>query len=277
MDQSAFANGNANNMSFNRRSEGQTSSRGNKYANSSASNTSSKGKTIRAPGVFNVPTSTANRSFNSNTTTTNNNFSANNNSSSSNSKPFGPSRTIRAAAASASVGEEEDFTGDFQDMAGGITSTFEDDGTRTTVMLRNLPNDYSREMLLALLDDEGFAGSYDFVYYPVDFHRWAGFGYAFVNMVSPAEAMRVRQVMQGFSRWEVPSQKVIDVCWGNPLQGLAACVERYRNSPVMHEAVPDKFKPVIFCSGVRMPFPPPTKRIRNPRWKRGAGDCGMWA
>merc|ERR1711988_1960162 len=40
------------------------------------------------------------------------------------------------------------------------------DGARTTVMLRNLPNSYSRSMLLELIHAEGFGGSYDFVYLP---------------------------------------------------------------------------------------------------------------
>jgi len=146
------------------------------------------------------------------------------------------------------------------------------DSMRTTVMLRNLPNDFSREMLLELLDKKGFAGSYDFVYYPFDFQRGAGFGYAFLNLVDAAAALRVRQALQGFSSWQLPSRKVLDVCWGNPLQGLAACVERYRNSPVMHEAVPDEFRPAIFSKGTRLPFPPPTKKIRNPRWKRGSAE-----
>ena len=44
---------------------------------------------------------------------------------------------------------------------------------RTTVMLRNIPNNYTREMFLALLDDNGFAGRYDFVYLPCDFRRQA--------------------------------------------------------------------------------------------------------
>ena len=44
---------------------------------------------------------------------------------------------------------------------------------RTTVMLRNVPNNYTREMFLALLDDNGFAGRYDFVYLPCDFRRQA--------------------------------------------------------------------------------------------------------
>merc|ERR1719163_748335 len=37
-------------------------------------------------------------------------------------------------------------------------------GPYLTVMLRNLPNNYTRAMLLKLIDSEGFGGKYDFVY-----------------------------------------------------------------------------------------------------------------
>lgn len=53
--------------------------------------------------------------------------------------------------------------------------------------------------------------------------------------------------------------------WGGPHQGLEAHVERYRNSPVMHEDVPDTFKPVLFANGVRISFPLPTRKLRAPR------------
>ena len=58
-------------------------------------------------------------------------------------------------------------------------------GIRTTVMLRNMPNNYSRTMLLELLDAEGFAGQYDFLYLPMDFQSRASLGYAFINFVDP--------------------------------------------------------------------------------------------
>jgi len=137
------------------------------------------------------------------------------------------------------------------------------DERRMTLMLRNLPNDYTRDMLLDLLDCHGFAGAYDFIYLPIDFNRLAGLGYAFVNCVSPALADRMKEQLQGFDQWCVSSQKVCDVCWGDPLQGLEAHIERYRNSPVMHQSVPDEYKPAMFVNGVRSAFPSPTKRIRT--------------
>lgn len=140
------------------------------------------------------------------------------------------------------------------------------DSGRTTLMLRNLPNPYSRDMLLDLLVREGFSGDFDFVYYPIDFKTWVGFGYAFVNFVRHAQALRAWQHFDGFSRWQESSEKVVEVCWGNPLQGREDCIERYRNSPVMHETVPEECKPVMLRNGRRILFPVPTKRIRCPRF-----------
>lgn len=139
---------------------------------------------------------------------------------------------------------------------------------RTTLMLRNLPSTYSRTMLLEMLDSESFRGRYDFVYLPTDFRSLVGFGYAFVNMVSHADAARARAGLQGFDRWAVPSEKVCEAVWSDPHQGFDAHVERYRNSPVMHDQVPDEYKPAVFENGVRSVFPAPTKRIRPPRLRR---------
>jgi len=136
---------------------------------------------------------------------------------------------------------------------------------RTTLMLRNIPNDYSRDMLLELLDAQGFAARYDFLYLPVDFKRMAGLGYAFVNCASEVDAEQMMATFHGFRQWRFNSAKVCEVVWGEPLQGLRAHVDRYRNSPVMHGSVPDSCKPAMFENGVRKPFPAPTKRIRAPR------------
>jgi len=137
----------------------------------------------------------------------------------------------------------------------------------TTVMLRNLPNDYTREMLLDLLDTSGFYCLYDFVYLPIDFKRKAGLGYAFVNMVTHEDALRIKEKLDGFGSWVVSSQKVCEVAWGDPLQGLEDHIERYRNSPVMHEDVPDVYRPVLFQGGCRVEFPKSTRKIRPPRVK----------
>jgi len=135
---------------------------------------------------------------------------------------------------------------------------------RSTMMMRNVPNNYTREMLLSMLNNYGFSGKYDFVYLPHDFDRSANLGYAFVNLVSDEAVHAFWRKFDGFKRWTLPSAKVCRVSWSGPHQGLAAHVERYRNSPVMHRSVPDEYRPVVFTDGVRQPFPCPTRKIKPP-------------
>jgi len=135
---------------------------------------------------------------------------------------------------------------------------------KTTVMLRNLPNNYTREMFLQMLDENGLKGQYDFVYLPCDFYHDANLGYAFVNMVDASAVFLAWKAFQGFSDWSLPSAKVCQVMWSGPHQGFEAHVERYRNSPLMHQNVPDVFKPMIFRNGKRQPFPKPTKCLQAP-------------
>mmetsp|Transcript_60735 Transcript_60735/g.113535 ORF Transcript_60735/g.113535 Transcript_60735/m.113535 type:complete len:289 (-) Transcript_60735:105-971(-) len=136
---------------------------------------------------------------------------------------------------------------------------------RTTVMMRNLPNNYTRSMLIQLLDSREFAGQYDFLYLPIDFSRKANLGYAFVNFVSEEAVSTFWNVFDGFSSWSFPSSKVCEVSWSGPKQGFKAHVDRYKNSPVMHKSVPDEYKPIIFLNGIRKKFPAPSIRIQHPK------------
>jgi len=145
---------------------------------------------------------------------------------------------------------------------------------QTTVMLRDIPNNYSREMLLALLEREGFSKQVmNFLYYPIDFRLHAGLGYCFINFVAETDVHKFWSHFEGFSNWELPSRKIAHVSWALPLQGYEQCVGRYRNSQVMHHSVPDEFRPLLFKSGERIPFPAPTKTIRNPRYRRVRGTA----
>jgi hypothetical protein len=139
---------------------------------------------------------------------------------------------------------------------------------RTTVMLRNLPLNYTREMLLSLIDSMGFAGTYDFAYLPIDFTTQAGLGYAFINFHSGDTATLCFDYLEGFSDWKVRSEKVCTITWSSPYQGLDAHIERYRNSPVMHHSIPDNWKPVLLQQGMRIKFPHPTKDIPTPKTRQ---------
>lgn len=138
--------------------------------------------------------------------------------------------------------------------------------SRTTVMLRNIPNSITQAELFDRLVCSGFSDSIDLLYLPADFKSGSSLGYAFVNLVSVQATNRFFQVFQGFDDWGLASlsHKVCEVCW-TPQQGLDAHVDHLRNSSTMHRSVPDEYKPILLRDGHRIPFPAPTKRIRKPR------------
>mmetsp|Transcript_26386 Transcript_26386/g.68736 ORF Transcript_26386/g.68736 Transcript_26386/m.68736 type:complete len:373 (-) Transcript_26386:93-1211(-) len=177
-------------------------------------------------------------------------------------------------ASAGSSGRDSHSTGDVAPSGSSACQRFarphaakRGEGQRVTVMLRSLPSSFTRSMLFKLMDTEGFAGKYDFVYLPIDFRTHGASGFAFVNLVTAAEAMRFYRHFDGFARWPVAlaTSKACSVGWSDPYQGLDANVGRYRNSPLMHEIVPDSYRPVLFSDGARVPFPPPTNKIKPPR------------
>merc|ERR1711866_11580 len=111
-------------------------------------------------------------------------------------------------------------------------------------------------MLVELLDSLGFATLYDFLHLPVDLSRLSCLGFGFVNFRTQGDALNFFKKAHGFKNWHHQSNKVLEVSWSNPLQGLAAQIHRYRNSTVMHPSVPEQCRPALFGSnGEQLPFP----------------------
>lgn len=136
----------------------------------------------------------------------------------------------------------------------------------TTAMLRELPKELTRTMLLGLLDGEGFRGMYDFVCLPRGLQSLVGLGYGFVNFVTHELAVAAIEHFQGFDGWPagLSADKPCETVWSAQDQGLEAQVNRCRNCPVMHPDVPEELKPVLLSNGVPVPFPAPTKPLRAP-------------
>jgi len=123
----------------------------------------------------------------------------------------------------------------------------------TTICFRNLPNNYSTQMVLDLLNASGFENSYDFVYVPHDFKRLPSLvnvGYFFVNFVSHAVAESAMKKLVGFRNWAVLSSKVLTGSWAERTQGKAACIDRCKYFTFMHTDVPNACKPMMFEHGI---------------------------
>jgi len=138
--------------------------------------------------------------------------------------------------------------------------------THTSVVLKNLPDRCTNAMVLELLAQAGLTGQYDFLYVPTDFRDYTAFGYAFVNFMCPQQAQIAIERLSGFEF----AGTALEVIYCADHQGYAVHVRRYRNSPVMHTTVPEMYKPMIFKNGVQQSFPAPTKKIKEPRLRRGA-------
>lgn len=141
----------------------------------------------------------------------------------------------------------------------------------TTIHMRNVPQSFARKDLMDLLDGEGFGCRYTFLYLPIDLTSGDSLGFAFVTLESEQTCREFLGHFLGFRDWDVGGME--QACHvektKDATHGLNANIERYRNSRVMHESVPDACKPVLLARGVRVAFPPPTVAVRHgPRPRR---------
>ncbi|XP_038694325.1 protein terminal ear1 homolog [Tripterygium wilfordii] len=131
--------------------------------------------------------------------------------------------------------------------------------SRTTIMIKNIPNKYSQKLLLNMLDnhcihcneqisegDNQPLSSYNFVYLPIDFNNKCNVGYGFVNMTSPEATWRLYKAFH-LQHWEVfNSRKICQVTYAR-IQGLEALKEHFRSSKFpcenMDHYLPAEFSP----------------------------------
>jgi RNA recognition motif-containing protein len=137
-----------------------------------------------------------------------------------------------------------------------------DPDSRTTIIVKNLPEGCTHNELHRILDEVGLGGLYNFIYVPFDFKKNIVLRYGFVNFEQHTQAVKAMASLDGFSGWAVDSEKGCEVEWGGAQQSLQANIERYRNSPLMHVSVPDEYRPVVFKRGVRVAFPAPTRVVK---------------
>ena len=77
---------------------------------------------------------------------------------------------------------------------------------RTTIMLNNLPEDFSRDMVADLLSSQGFEKKLGFIYTPMKFSGMITIGYAFVNLVSSQAAEECLSRLSDFTDWATPCE-----------------------------------------------------------------------
>jgi len=143
-------------------------------------------------------------------------------------------------------------------MYGGMAYAAAGAGGHTTVMLRNIPNRYTRDMLTERMD-ASYKGQYDFVYLPIDFNSKCNMGYAFINFGTAASAAafmhefhgkRTKIVLPGFS-----SAKVCEVSYAR-VQGRDANMENLRDEKFVEKlSERPEWQPLFYDDdGKEIPF-----------------------
>lgn len=99
------------------------------------------------------------------------------------------------------------------------------EATTTTIMMRNIPNQYGARELLNELWRRGFGRCLDFFYLPIDFTTKKNKGYAFINLI---DAESARQFRADFDKnlMTVYRSRPVEVS-ASVTQGFVANVEWY--------------------------------------------------
>lgn len=130
---------------------------------------------------------------------------------------------------------------------------------KTTVMIRNIPNRYTREMLKKFLinhcktqnKEKGELKSpavplsaFDFLYVPIDFESGYNQGYAFVNFTSHEAAWTFLQ-SQNLQNWDrFHSNKIRQICRAQ-LQGKEALIKKFDDVKFPEE----EYQPQVYEPG----------------------------
>ena len=187
------------------------------------------------------------------------NYHGNNNSNSSN----------RRTKANKSNSDDGNYILDIERLDGGSDS-------RTTIMVRNIPNKYNQQMLLDEVN-VNHKGTYDFFYLPIDFKNRCNVGYAFINFTDPSCISCFVKEFHG-QRWKnFNSGKVCAVTYAR-IQGQSAMVNRFQNSSLLDKE--EEYKPLMFYSsgpskGMREPFTIGPNRLDR-SGQGGPGSTNMY-
>ncbi|XP_047051936.1 protein MEI2-like 6 [Lolium rigidum] len=126
----------------------------------------------------------------------------------------------------------------------GSKPAFNPRSGKTSLMICNIPNYFSKRRLMEILDQHCaeendklaqrrsrpvLRSEYDFLYLPVDFRTRFNKGYAFVNMTTAPAARRLHAFLHGHSWAAVGSGKVCEVVHAK-LQGVDAFAAHFSGS-----------------------------------------------
>ena len=98
---------------------------------------------------------------------------------------------------------------------------------RSTMMIKNIPNKFTREKLLEIID-KNFNGTYDLFILPKDGNKNRNFGYAFINFISSYSIPYFYFVFNGKKWVDTNSNKICEITYSK-IQGRSELISHYPN------------------------------------------------
>lgn len=120
------------------------------------------------------------------------------------------------------------------------------DQSRTTVMMRNIPNRYDIFSLLELIEPD-FKGTFDFLYAPIDFVNKCNMGYAFINFTDTRHVIRFHQKFHQKNWTHVHSSKICCVCFAR-IQGRNQLISHFKRNNYLRLNLEPRMLPFIVPS-----------------------------
>ncbi len=99
--------------------------------------------------------------------------------------------------------------------------------TRTTIMIKNIPNKFTREMLIKIID-QNFRGTYDVFILPTDSNHYKNFGYSFINFTNSYYIPYFYYMFNG-NKWSFTNSKKICEITYSKIQGKNNLLNHYPN------------------------------------------------
>ena len=106
---------------------------------------------------------------------------------------------------------------------------------KTTIMIRHIPNKYTKELMLETIDVD-FKNCYDFFYLPIDFKNSCNVGYAFINFKDVCYVKPFFERFDGKGWACFNSEKVCSIKYAR-IQGKKECEVHFRDSSLMKQPV----------------------------------------
>ena len=130
---------------------------------------------------------------------------------------------------------------------------------RTTVMIKNIPNKFNRDMLLNIID-KNFKGAYDIFILPTDVNRYKNFGYSFINFTCSYYIPNFYYLFNGKKWSNTNSQKMCEITYSK-IQGRNNLLQHYSNKIIFRNDEAKKYN----IYGFRRPLWTKPKNLKYER------------